>query len=165
MGLEIITLNEGSQTEKNEHHMILVPCGLSNMTQMSLSMEQKQTHGHRDKTSGCPKAWEVGQGWIGNLGLADTAVIYRTDKQWHIWWYKPLYIYVYTIVYTNLWASLIIRVTFIHMWLSLFIVHKASPAPGRPGASLRNIYTIWNIYHLYIYIHTHTTSLILNILW
>ena len=60
MGLEIITLNEGSQTEKNEHHMILVPCGLSNMTQMSLSMEQKQTHGHREQTCGCQG--EVGWG-------------------------------------------------------------------------------------------------------
>ena len=39
------------------------------MTQMNLSMEQKQTHGHREQACGC-------QG-----GQHMEAIIWRTDKQ------------------------------------------------------------------------------------
>ena len=40
------------------------------MTQRNLSMKQKQTHGHREKTGGC----QGGGGWEGmdwRMGLAD----------------------------------------------------------------------------------------------
>ena len=37
---------------------------------MNLSMNQKQTHRHREQTCGCQEGG-VGEGWIGSLGLAD----------------------------------------------------------------------------------------------
>ena len=36
---------------------------------MNLSMKQKQTHRHRERTGGCQG--EVGEGRAGSLGLAD----------------------------------------------------------------------------------------------
>ena len=44
------------------------------MTQMNLSMKQKQkqTYRHREQTFGCQGGTEVGEGWIGSSGLADT---------------------------------------------------------------------------------------------
>ena len=38
---------------------------------MNLSTKQKQTHRHREQTSGCRAGRKVKEGWIGNLGLAD----------------------------------------------------------------------------------------------
>ena len=38
---------------------------------MNLSMKMKQTHRHREQTSGCPGGDRVGDGWIGSLGLKD----------------------------------------------------------------------------------------------
>ena len=37
---------------------------------MNLSMKQKRTHRHREQTCGY-QGEVVGEGWIGNLGLAD----------------------------------------------------------------------------------------------
>ena len=37
---------------------------------MNVSMKQKQTHRYREQTCGC-KGWELEEGWIGSLGLAD----------------------------------------------------------------------------------------------
>ena len=45
------------------------------MTQMNLSMKQKQTHRHREQTCGCQKGGEVGEWGIGSLGVAD-ALLY-----------------------------------------------------------------------------------------
>ena len=70
MDLEIVILSEVSQTEKDEYHMISLICGIENMTQMNLSMNQKQTHRHRKQTCGCQGGGRVGEGWIGSLGLA-----------------------------------------------------------------------------------------------
>ena len=42
-----------------------------NMTQMNLSMRQKQTHRHREQTCGCQRGGGVGRGWNGSLGLAE----------------------------------------------------------------------------------------------
>ena len=42
------------------------------MTQMNLSMKQKQTHRYREQTCFCQGGGEVGDGRIGSLGLADT---------------------------------------------------------------------------------------------
>ena len=61
MQLEIIILSEVSQKEKDKYHMISLICGISNMTQMNLSMKQKQTNGHREPTGGC----QGGGGWGG----------------------------------------------------------------------------------------------------
>ena len=56
MQLQIIILSEVSQKEKDKYHMTLLTC---DMMQMSLSMRQKQIHGHREETGG---RQEVG-GW------------------------------------------------------------------------------------------------------
>ena len=42
---EIITLSEVSQKEKDKYRIISLICGIQNMTQMNLSMEQKQESG------------------------------------------------------------------------------------------------------------------------
>ena len=52
MQLEIIILSEVSQKEKDKYHMIPLICGILNMTQMNLSMKQKQNHKHREQTGG-----------------------------------------------------------------------------------------------------------------
>ena len=41
------------------------------MTQMNFSTKQKQIHRHREQTCGCQGEGEVGEGWIGSLGLVD----------------------------------------------------------------------------------------------
>ena len=38
---------------------------------MNLHMKQKQSQRHRKQTCGCQGGGEVGEGWIGSLGLAD----------------------------------------------------------------------------------------------
>ena len=38
---------------------------------MNLSTKQKQIHRHREQICGCQEGGEVGEEWIGNLGLAD----------------------------------------------------------------------------------------------
>ena len=40
---------------------------------MNLSMKQKQTHRHREQICGHQGGEEVGEGWIGSLGLADAS--------------------------------------------------------------------------------------------
>ena len=42
------------------------------MTQMNLSMKQKQNHGHREQTGGCQGGVGWG-GWSERLGLADVS--------------------------------------------------------------------------------------------
>ena len=46
--LEIIILSEFCQKEKDKYHMIPLICGLSDMIQMNLSINQKLNHRHRD---------------------------------------------------------------------------------------------------------------------
>ena len=50
MDLEVIILSEVSHKEKDKYHMISVISGIENLTQMNLSMIQKQTHRHREQT-------------------------------------------------------------------------------------------------------------------
>ena len=38
---------------------------------MNSSTKQKQIHRHREQICGCQGGWEVGEGWLGSLGLAD----------------------------------------------------------------------------------------------
>ena len=67
MQLEILPLSEESQKEKDKYQMISLICGTSNMAQMNLPTEKKQTHRHRGQIYGCPG----GVGWTGSLGLVD----------------------------------------------------------------------------------------------
>ena len=41
------------------------------MTQMNISMKQKQTHRHREQTCGCQVGGQVGDGWARSLGVAE----------------------------------------------------------------------------------------------
>ena len=67
MQLEMIILSEVSQKEKDKYHMLSLICGIQNMMQMNLSMQQKQSHGYREQTGG-----RVLSG-SGSLGLADVS--------------------------------------------------------------------------------------------
>ena len=51
--LEIIIQSEVNQKEKDKYHIIAIIRGISNMTQMNLSMKQKETHRHGGQTCGC----------------------------------------------------------------------------------------------------------------
>ena len=53
MDLEMTILSEVSQKETGSHHMIPLICGIQNMTQMNLSMKQRQTHKYREQICGC----------------------------------------------------------------------------------------------------------------
>ena len=53
MQLEILTLSEVSQKEKDKYRMIALICGISNMAQTNLSTKWKQTHRHGAQTCGC----------------------------------------------------------------------------------------------------------------
>ena len=67
----MIILSEKSQTEKDKYTMTSFIYGISNMTQMNLSVKQKQTNRHREQTCGCQGGWSLEEGWMGSLGLAD----------------------------------------------------------------------------------------------
>ena len=62
MALEIIILSEVSQKQKDEYHMISFICIIYNVTQMNLSMKQKQSHKHREHTYACQRGGE-GMDW------------------------------------------------------------------------------------------------------
>ena len=47
------------------------------MTQINLSMKQKQNHRHREETGGCQGGVKLGEGW----GEQMQAFIYRMDKR------------------------------------------------------------------------------------
>ena len=53
LDLEIIILSDLSQKKKDKYHMILLICGIKNMTQMNLFMKQKQIHKYREQTCAC----------------------------------------------------------------------------------------------------------------
>ena len=57
--------------------MIALMCEISNMTQMNLSTKWKQTHRHREQTCGCQGGEDLGEAWVGSLGLA--------DENYYIW--------------------------------------------------------------------------------
>ena len=81
MQLEMIILSDVSQKENDKYRMISLICGIKNMTQMNLSMKEKQKQGHREQTGGC----QGGGGWERDvLGVWDQqiqTIIYRMDKQ------------------------------------------------------------------------------------
>ena len=55
----------------DKYHVISLICETSDKTQMDKSVEQKQTHKHREQTCSCQGGEGVGEGWIGRLGSAD----------------------------------------------------------------------------------------------
>ena len=55
-------------------------CGIWNMTQMTLAIEQKQTHRRGEQTCGC-QAGGGGSGMDGEFGEMPT-MTFRLDKQW-----------------------------------------------------------------------------------
>ena len=61
MDLEIIILSEVSQKERQIPYDITYS-GISNATQMNISMKQKQTHRQREQTCGC-QGWGGGEQW------------------------------------------------------------------------------------------------------
>ena len=67
---EIIILSEVSQKEEDKYHMISLICRIKNMTQMNLSMKQKQTHGHRKQICGCQGTGDWGRDGM-SLELVD----------------------------------------------------------------------------------------------
>ena len=71
MQWEIIILSEVSQRERDKYHVISLIWGIWNMIQINFSMKQKQTHRHREQTSGCERGGEVGERWIGILRWVD----------------------------------------------------------------------------------------------
>ena len=52
MQLEMLIRCEISQKEKYKFLLLLLICGIQNMAQMNLSIEQKQTHRHREQICG-----------------------------------------------------------------------------------------------------------------
>ena len=72
-------LNKVSQKNKDKYYMISVICE-SNMTQINISMKQKQTRRYRGQTCGCQGGGREGR--IGSSGLAEANYyIYRKDKK------------------------------------------------------------------------------------
>ena len=66
MALEIVILNEVSQTKKEKYITFLISRILKEMIQMNLFTRQKQIHRLREQTHGCwGKGWEEGIGGLG----------------------------------------------------------------------------------------------------
>ena len=74
MNLESITLNEVSQKEKGKYHIVSFMYGIYNMSQMNLSMEQKQTH--IENRIVVAKVGEVGEGCVGGFGISTGKLVY-----------------------------------------------------------------------------------------
>ena len=62
LDLEIIILIEGSHREKDKYHIILLIYGTKNMTQMNLSIKQKQIQERREWTCDCQGGGVVVEG-------------------------------------------------------------------------------------------------------
>ena len=74
MQLVIIILSEVTQKENDKNHMISLPCGISDRTQMNLSIKQK--HSWRNRHNCGSQGGDsvcVGVAWGGRLGLADAS--------------------------------------------------------------------------------------------
>ena len=83
MDLEIIILNEVSQTVKDNHLTSLI-CRILKRIQRNLFSEQKQTTNFENKLS---RGDSCGEGWTGGLGLA-----YAHCGIWNIWPMRICYI-------------------------------------------------------------------------
>ena len=65
MDLEMSTLSEEIQTEKDKYHMISLTCRIENMIQMDLFIKQKQTHRLRKQTYGYQRGKGGGRDKLG----------------------------------------------------------------------------------------------------
>ena len=65
MQLEMIIPSKVSQKDKDKSHMTSFMCGIYNMTEMTLSMKQKQSHRHREQTFGCQGGEQWGRNGMG----------------------------------------------------------------------------------------------------
>ena len=67
--------------EKDKYCMISLICGIQNMTETNLSVNQKQTHRLREQACGCQG--DGRGGWSGGLGqqMQTINITYRMDKQ------------------------------------------------------------------------------------
>ena len=63
--LEMSTLSEEIQTEKDKYHMISLTCRIENMIQMDLFIKQKQTHRLRKQTYGYQRGKGGGRDKLG----------------------------------------------------------------------------------------------------
>ena len=65
--------------------MISLIYGIYSMAQINLSTKQKQTPRYREQICACQGGGDwgrgLGEGCVGNLGLADAISIHRVDKQ------------------------------------------------------------------------------------
>ena len=77
--LEIIILSEVSQ--KSKYHMTSLICGIQNLTQTNLSMQQKPTHGCREQTCGCQGEEGCKREGLGVWGQQMQTIIHRMDEQ------------------------------------------------------------------------------------
>ena len=84
MELEMITLSEASQTEKNKYHLIPLICGIQFflMIQKNLFIKQKQIYRYQKQTYGYQRrnVW----GWGDKSGAWDEhtyATVYKINNQ------------------------------------------------------------------------------------
>ena len=63
--LEMITLDEVSQEEKDKYHVISLICGIQNMAPINLSTKWKQIRRHRDQTWTCSGGVGLGRAGLG----------------------------------------------------------------------------------------------------
>ena len=70
MKLGIIIISEVNQEGKGKYHLISLMCRISKITQVNLSLKQKQNHRHRKQTVGFQEK-RLGEGWRERLGLTD----------------------------------------------------------------------------------------------
>ena len=70
MKLGIIIISEVNQEGKGKYHLISLMCRISKITQVNLSLKQKQNHIHRKQNVGFQEK-RLGEGWRERLGLTD----------------------------------------------------------------------------------------------
>ena len=100
MDLEIITLNEVSQKEKDKYHMISFTGGIWNMTQTNLPVKQKQTHRHWEQTCSCQgRGGGGGRDW--NFGISWCKRFYVEWINHKILWYSTGNYVQYSVINYN----------------------------------------------------------------
>ena len=69
MHLEIIILSE--VRKKDKYHMISLICGIKKWHKQSYLQKRNRLRHREEQTCGCQEGRQVGEGWIGSLGLAE----------------------------------------------------------------------------------------------
>ena len=73
--LEIIIISEIKQEAKDKYHMISLMCRISTITQMNLSLKQKQNHRHRKQIVGF-QVTRIGGSMEGEIGVSRYKLLY-----------------------------------------------------------------------------------------